>query len=255
MSQTFDANYIKDLIKTNKIRKTKVITKEVANLYLSGVNFEEFCGILGDLALTNLEFFMQYCYGGIQGNLVKAMTADQRIAMDKLVVERFCLFQGEFILASWTGMISQKKQQCSGRIFLTNYRLICTGQLMAKSSNTAGGPKSLLSLGVELGREARRQAVVKSIRRALSSNLEAFDERSFGTQFPITDTYNIKKKKDSIGYSVDLEYDKKGKQKQMTLILNLSVYREKGEDKIAAKQRQANITNIVEETLLKARTN
>jgi len=177
-----------------------LLTKEEYR-HLSDSNFNY---IVGETFKMNPEFFMDSLYVDLRQRLKK----QKRLKMDKYIIEKYSLIEGEHIIFEYNGNIKFFDYQMvkssgglssvepwrvawisitSGSIFLTNYRLIAQGMLAAKGGRNWGwGDFVWLITG-----SSRRYKALKTI-------LES--SPSYGYQFPIKNHMHLRKKWNGVRY-------------------------------------------------------
>lgn len=130
-------------------------------------------------------------------DLRQRMGINNRLILDKYVIEKYNLIGEEHIIYACNGnikLVDSKKGSLSltsGSIFLTNYRIIAQGIHDAKGPLTPGViAKHILSVA---GRGLYRRPEATEL--LLESSL------TFGYQFPSRDNINLKKRRDGVSYS------------------------------------------------------
>ena len=159
----------------------------------------EFFDIVGEVFNLNPDFFMKELYKTFRNKMGRIIGVEKLKEMEKYIIEKFCLYEGEQILYECKGNIKQtelleqkksgkykmdswpvKISVRSGDIFITNYRIIAHGVL-----KVSGGESTRLwtwtSLWVFSGgskRTERRDAKIKS-------------SPLFGYQFPYKNHFGL----------------------------------------------------------------
>ncbi|MFX1357134.1 MAG: hypothetical protein ACFFA8_07590 [Promethearchaeota archaeon] len=153
----------------------------------------EFYDIVGETFKLNPEYFMKRIYGKYFHNR----------EMEKYIIRKFCLYDGEQIIYECDGSIRQRNQDnvkvsVLGRIYITNYRIIAQGTLSVSGGRLSGGG-NLLDLVIPLmtGRRKRTKSKKGLIEGSTYQELPCY-----GYQFPIRNHVKLKKKGDGIRYIV-----------------------------------------------------
>jgi hypothetical protein len=155
---------------------------------------------VGEILKVEPEFFLQSLYNDIRRILEKYYGDEGRNLIEKNIIEKCCLYDGEQILYEYNGDISQMipesavKSEVHGRIYVTNYRIIAQGKL-----ETSGGQNIYWGLAVYLlSGEAKR---VKS-KNAIIDGSAHQELPCYGYQFKIKNHTELKKKRNGIRYIV-----------------------------------------------------
>jgi len=159
--------------------------------------------IVGETFKLNPEFFMDSLYADLRQRMEKK----NRLEMDKYIIEKYSLIDGEHIIYECNGNIKFVDSQIvkpsgglkfggaypalvkitSGSIFLTNYRLIAQGML-----DTKGGRNWNWGLTVMVLSGGSRRS--KTLKTLLESS------PTYGYQFPIRNHMHLKKKGNGVSY-------------------------------------------------------
>ena len=206
-------NNIKEEITRSEPSSTRIITHlcdlRIKEEYQS-LSDSEFYDIVGETFKLNPEFFMKSIYRGLK--LRKNIYANiNNREMEKYIIEKFCLYEGEQILYECNGAISQTKistgsvgrhpssASVAGRIYVTNYRIIAHGTLSASGGRLVWGG-GLLALGVEktmTGHGKRAKSKTSLYDGSTSQELPCY-----GYQFPIKNHVRLKKKRNNTRYVI-----------------------------------------------------
>ena len=168
--------------------------EEYQHLSDSDFNF-----IVRETFKLNPEFFMDSLYWDLRQRMEK----NNRLIMDKYIIEKYSLIDEEHIIYECNGNIKfvdkvMGKSPASvlvslGSIFLTNYRLIAQGKLDTKGGETLWGPiLTVLNSPGGLGIKNRRR------NRAKNAILET--SPTYGYQFPIRNHINLLKGWNGVRY-------------------------------------------------------
>lgn len=228
-------------LKTGKVRK--ILLNIASNVNEN--NKSEFYNFLGELLKYNCDYFEKGAYRPILKKIKKYLTDEQLIEMDEYLLSNYCLGSKEKLLAASNGVVVLHQDKIVGRMFLTNMRLICIGELIQKQANPYAGRHGLIRGVVSAAKDARR----KNIRAALMQSMSGEDILFFGHQVPINEAFNIKNTGGNMVYLVNLKEEKKKSVKLRKLkvkIVPKPMKKEPGND---FKVRRVEFLNIVEDIL------
>ncbi len=166
----------------------------------------EFYDIVGETFKLNPEFFMKNIYGEmllLQTRGRKLYKKVNKKEMEKYIIEKFCLYEGEQILYECNGVIKQWSGKVKlivndGNFFITNYRIIAHGKLSASGGRTdllSGNLVLDLAISAFSGGSKRAKSKTGIIDASTHQELPCY-----GYQFPLKDHFKLKKKKDGITY-------------------------------------------------------
>ena len=176
----------------------------------------EFFDAVGETFKLNPGFFMKELYQKFRGNMGRILGAEKRKEMEKYIIEKFCLLEGEQILYDLKGNIKQtelfeqkpsgkyktgtspvKISVSSGNLFFTNYRIIAQGELKVS------GGRSTSLLPTLLKRYAWTGDTIRAKRRKIIFESSPI----FGYQFPIKLHWGLGKIKllHIVGYYVNID--------------------------------------------------
>jgi len=176
----------------------------------------EFYDIVGETFKLNPEFFMKSIYEEmliLQTRGRKLYENINNMEMEKYIIEKFCLYEGEQILFECSGKIKRinpemesvmkltkmnrrrTKASVDGRIYVTNYRIIAHGKLSISGGRFGSLPQELFFLYPFTGRSKRAKAKEGIIKTYTYQELPCY-----GYQFPLKDHVGLKKKKNGILY-------------------------------------------------------
>ncbi|MBW2966263.1 zinc ribbon domain-containing protein [Candidatus Woesearchaeota archaeon] len=168
--------------------------KKIVSLLFDYVSEKNFLDIIMESFKLNPEFFKGWLYEDLMRKVEKSYGNKKRKEFEIVIIEKYCLFNGEQILYVCKGNISQKRRRSyrfyvdQGRLFVTTDRIIALGRLRVFES------KSSLFFSF---REYEKD---KDFMMGLSGQKELL---FFGYQFPISNRYNLEKKSRSIKYEVN----------------------------------------------------
>ncbi|MHA1375046.1 MAG: hypothetical protein ACTSR7_12205 [Promethearchaeota archaeon] len=199
-----------------------------------------FGDLMANLAQEFPDLFIQKIYIAFQFQLRKNFPQEILYELDKYIIENYCLLEGETITDFFYGNLRDKYTLISGRIFLTNLRLIVIGYPTPVSKSSSPVTKSFSALRKEL----IHIAIGRAIKRALYKDLKDLELITYGSYYPIYNAYKIKRDKSAVRYNVDVEYERKGKKQVENLKLKVSPGKMKEE--LARKEEiLSNIENLL----------
>lgn len=171
--------------------------------------FDETLDLIGELMKMDNIYFMEKIYPSLR-YMGGHFTNQQWVDIDKHMLEKYCLIQGEKILTIDYANVAEKKVNTSGRIFVTNYRIIVCGQQVVRSAQkTVQVKPRLMGSLVRSGITHKRKALRKAITKALSGEISNFDIVEWGYFFPISNAQKINRTPKMISYIVNIETEKK----------------------------------------------
>jgi len=137
-----DSNQILNIIK-EELQKPKPNSSKILNTLLdlrSKAEFQqlsdsEFFNIVGETFNLNPEFFMKELYKSFRKKMGKLIGDEKLKEMEKYILEKYYLHEGEQIFLEFNGNFVQNKKMTqpifldSASIFITNDRIIAQGKL------------------------------------------------------------------------------------------------------------------------------
>lgn len=183
-----------------EIKSTKPSTKRIITyLYdlrtkeeFQGLSDSKFYDFIGEVFKLNPEFFMKNIYREMLSG--KPFRKIHLMEMEKNIIEKFCLYEGEQILYECNGKIEESttmkarepiKASVEGRIYVTNYRIIAHGKFSVKGGfGRGGGIFDLFSWG----RAQRAKGKGEFVGSSASQELPCY-----GFQFETTNHIRLKK--------------------------------------------------------------
>jgi hypothetical protein len=243
---------LRDLMARRKSKK--LINGLIAHLNVKKeTGIQEFYDLYGQLIKENLPFALNFCYNLFRSKASKLISAETLAEMDRYLLTNFALNEKEGLITSFKGEFQRPKAKLKGHVFLTDFRFLGTGMLSEKGKSATGmGPKSLLSLAVQMTREAQRNALKRALKNAMGDKFSDEALNIFQHHFPIINAYNIKKSNSSVSYTVLLKYEHKKKMKEKVMTFKVTPKSEKIDSAWASRRMQ--ILDSIEETLIKAQT-
>ncbi|MFX0139092.1 MAG: hypothetical protein ACFFDN_35955 [Candidatus Hodarchaeota archaeon] len=154
----------------------------------STLSDSEFFDVVGETFKLDPNFFMEKLYYELRHKILKLYGHEGRKFIERYIVEKYCLNNGEQILHECHGKLYQALSQFrvkvgSGSIFFTNYRIIAQGRYLDNFSFSSNNKlKAIKLFGL------------------LNQNQECF-----GYVFPIKNLHNLRKKRHSIKYELNLD--------------------------------------------------
>jgi hypothetical protein len=172
------------------------------------VSMEEKLDYIAELSKRNPEFFMDKIYQGIQFQFRKE-PLEELLKLDEYMLRKHCLLDGEEIKTVFYGTIKDKKTTTTGRIHMTNFRIMACGTQVVQSAQKSVGRSSLIGAAIRSGVTHHRKAIRKAITRAFRQDLAEWNLAEWGYYFPVHKAKKIKPGKKSISYYLDIETEKK----------------------------------------------
>ncbi len=194
---------------------------------------------IGEVSLADPEFFTDKVYPAIQMK-VRKLPVDQLMGMDKYILQKFCLFPNETIVAAIFGDLKEDFADMKNcRMYLTQYRLIASGWKLVKTRGLGGWVGVAIAVGV-----------TKKIKAALAQQFgESANKGNYGYGYLLTGVYKAKRSESDMSYSVAMDYEEKGKMKTQKLGIKVKPKPEKGEDKGAYAAKRADFLEKLEKSL------
>lgn len=211
--------------------------------------------ILGELTSRDPEYFMENIYpyrstpypkpGAVTLYKFIAAQHHELVKLEEYILKNYCFLEGEDIKTVFHGTLGYKKTVTLGRIYLTNYRLIVSGEQTVRSAQSQMGRSSIVSVLVRSGITRHRKAINRAILKAFRKDLTGRDIGEWGYYVPIHNAKNIKRKKDSVSYAIDLETEKK----PITLKITIFPRKLKRQPKGEFQEQRENALNQIEDLL------
>lgn len=247
MSLSFD-----DLrIIINSGKKTKFAKAMAEVLKEKQYNLPDFYDFYGKLIKEDTNFAMGKSYILFRKYAQKILSLEQLMEMDKVLMENYALSKYEPIEYYFLGHIVRSTPTVAiniiGIIYITKLRVIGVG------ISTKGSWEPITALAGAISPPdsgALDKTFRSTMQKTLGDDFSELEFTKFDHIFPINNPYNIKKKKNIVEYTTDIEYEKKDKTKKKQLIVGLIPLKEKKEDKKAFVKRKEDILNKVESFLL-----
>jgi hypothetical protein len=210
-------------------------------------DLHSFYELYGEFIQENRDFALSSCYYLFRGDASKILTVEELLAMDENLLNTYAFKEPERLLISFKGRIKGLSGPLEGVLFLTNYRILGTGEMKGRSL-----PTRILE-GAEVSMVKDINAMMKTLgEEAFSEGILEQQFRLFPHNFPIINTYNINKTSYAINYEIQFEYQKRSKTKVKEFFVIIIPVKEEGEKSKEFKTRKKVILDKLEETLLKA---
>jgi len=214
-------------------------------------NLPDFYEFFGKLIKEHPIFTLSKCYLRFRKFAQRILSLDQLLLMDKVLVQNYALSKHEPIKFCFSGGVGRRTPTAgitvTGVIYITKLRVIGLGFVFKRSPEAISHIASTIAPPVS-------GALDKTFRNRMKETLgDDFSESEFSKFdhiFPINNPYDIKRKKKYVGYTTDIEYEKKDKTKKKKLIILLIPQKEKKEDKFAFEKRKEELLKKIESFLL-----
>ena len=217
-------------------------------------NLPDFYEFFGKLIKEDTNFTLSKCYLRFRKFAQRILSLDQLLLMDKVLVQNYTLSKHEPIKYCFLGGVGRSAPtvgiSVTGIVYITKLRVICLGFSIKRSYELIGAIVGAIA-------PPASGALDKTFRNRMKETLgDEFSESEFSKFdhiFPINNPYDIKRKKKFVGYTTDIEYEKKDKQKKKKLIITIMPTKERKEDKFAFEKRKEETLNKIESFLLSLR--
>jgi len=210
-----EINQLYNTIK-QEFEKPKPSIKNILSYLLTvpAENFDtNFYNLVASIFQLDPEFFMESIYPLFRKRLGK-LYGDQKIKeMEKYIVEKFCLHEGEEILYECDGSTqellpkSYKIEVLNGTIYVTNSRIIAQGRFRTARMSYSG--PLAVTLGIAAGspttrtrRGRRRDIKPKDAKKSLISTSIHQELPCYGYVFPIKKLFNLHHRKRLLTYEI-----------------------------------------------------
>ena len=220
MSQTLldIKNEIIDYVSQGKYFKpSKLLGKTFQNIDQAKIN--EFGDILVEIIKKDPDLFTTKIYEGLMF-FSRNSHQDKFYELDKYILDKYGLIEGENVIDFFYGRVIDNYSKISGRIFLTNLRLIASGDL-TRLSKGGSGSKSLVGTVRLIKKGLISLAIGNAIRKALNKDIGEVGILPYGYHYPVYNAYKIKRTKSAIIYNTNIEYERKGKSKTEKLFISV----------------------------------
>jgi hypothetical protein len=192
----------------------KNIISDLLNVPAEYFNFE-FYNLVGNIFQLDPGFFMESIYPLLRKKLSKLYEEQKLKEMEKYILEKFCLHEGEEILYERDGSIqeifpkSYKIEVLDGIIYVTAHRIIAQGRLRTARMSSSG-PLDLLLIPIAIasvtpdtgGGRGRRDIKPKYAKEGLINASVHQELPCYGYVFPIKKLFNLHNHKRLITYDI-----------------------------------------------------
>ncbi len=198
--------------------------------------------LIGETLIEDPPFFMNKVYASLG---TKKLSPIQNQKMQQYILQKFSFFEKEAFVTASDGNVRQNKILIKGRFYITNYRIIAQGIMVAKTGIMVG------LLGGFLGAAIQQHLRVSAYKGQQKILYTASEEKKacFGYQFPIFRAYNINRTISAVKYKVDTEFEHKGKVKKKTMAMTVTPKKNKGEKGMDFNVRKEEVLSKITELL------
>ena len=210
-----DLNQLFDTVR-QELEKPKPSQKNIISC-LMAVSAEyfntEYYNLVANIFQVDPQFFMESLYPSFRKKLSN-LFGDQKIKeMEKYILEKFCLHEGEEILFEYDGSIqevfpkSYKIEILDGTIYITDRRIIAQGRLRT-ARMSSGGLVALSIIGIAAGdgpasgTRGRKDIKPKNAKGSLINASINQELPCYGYVFPIKYLFNLHLSKHLITYKI-----------------------------------------------------
>jgi len=180
------------------------------------VSYSEFYNIVGETFKFNPEYYMKKLYGDVRKRILKLYGEEKLNEMEKYIIEKYCLYDGEQLLDVFYGNVRQipkkKSQEVNilGRFYITNNRIISQGELFGMPYTGLYLP-FLGQTGIVSAKKRERKE--RPIKNKIASSIQQ-EIPCYGYNISYKNLFNLKKKK-------NLEYQLKKENKTIVIKIRL----------------------------------
>ena len=129
---------------------------------------------------------------------------------ENFYVENYCLYQPmEEILTFVPGIFGDKISLIQGNTYITNLRVIATGSSRVQMSKTM---RARMAVGSQT---TTHQGIIDRYGNNIATPAR------FGYVYPVFGNYSLQRKRDSVNFSVDIQYGKPGREKTKKVDLSI----------------------------------
>ncbi len=232
--------------KTNFAKAMNEVLKE------KQYNLPAFYDFYGKLIREDTNFTMGKCYIQFRWKYAeKILSLDKLMEMDRVLMENYALSKYEPIEFCFSGQIIRSFATAaitfSGIIYFTKLRVIVVGFTGRKSMDPVTAVVGAVSPPAS---GALDKTFRSTMQKTLGDDFSETEFSKFDHIFPINKPYDIKRRKNVIDFTSDIEYEKKGKTKKKKLNIRIIPLKEKQEDKNAFETRKEELLQKIESFLL-----
>ncbi len=215
-------------------------------------NLPDFYDLYGKLIREDTNFTMGESYIQFRWKYAeKILSLDKLMKMDRVLMENYALSKYEPIEFCFSGQIIRSFATAvitfSGIIYFTKLRVIGVGFTARRSMDPVTAVVGAVSPPAS---GALDKTFRSTMQKTLGDDFSETEFSKFDHIFPINKPYDIKRRKNVIDFTSDIEYEKKGKTKKKKLNLRIIPLKEKQEDKNAFETRKEELLQKIESFLL-----
>jgi hypothetical protein len=229
---------MENIMKGRMAKAGKALGKGLAAL--EPPQYQEFYALFKDVLTAGGELFMDKGYFSMWRETRK-WDPHFMLQFEQPFIEKYCLFPNEKILAPFCGSLVDNFVIISGRIYVTNYRIIATGLRIMQ--NKGAGFGGLVGAIAQVAMMSAFTKITKAIQRTLS--MENVETLNYGFVYPYQNNYKLDLKKNGLSYRVNIEYEKNGKLKTEKMNVRLGTFRMKKQDKHEFQVYQEQLHNAL----------
>ncbi|MFX1298119.1 MAG: hypothetical protein ACFFD2_25115 [Promethearchaeota archaeon] len=240
---------LRDLITSGK--KTK-FAKAMAEILEEKINnLPEFYEFYGELIKDHPNFILGFSYMIFRKYAQRMLSLEQLLLMDKVLMQNYALSKHEPIRFCFSGAVIRRAAtvgiSINGIVYITDLRIIGIGSIIKRRPDPITHIASVVAPPASGALDKTFRAKMKE---TLGEDFTESEFTKFDNIFPINNIYDIKRKKKYIGYTTDIEFDKKDKTKKKKLIMLLVAGKEKKEDNVAFEKRKEELYDKIESFLI-----
>jgi len=214
-------------------------------------NLPDFYDFYGKLIKEDTNFTLSKCYIYFRKWAQRILSIDLLMEMDKILMENYALSKHEPIEFCFSGGVGRSAPtvgiSVTGVVYITKLRVIGIGAVLKRSFDAISAIVGAIATPAS-------GALDKTFRNRMQETLgDDFSESEFTKFdhiFPINKPYDIRRKKKFVGYTTDIEFEKKGKEKKKKLIILIMPTKYKNEDKNDFAIRKEELLNKIESFIL-----
>ena len=214
-------------------------------------NLPDFYDFFGKFIKEDTNFTLSKCYILFRKHAKRILSLEQLMKMDKVLMENYALSKHEPIEYCFQGGIGRSAPtlgiSVTGVVYITKLRVIGLGFVLKRSHELIGAIVGAVAPPVS---GAFDKTFRNRMQETLGDDFSEAEFTKFDHIFPINNPYDIRRRKKTVGYTTDIEYDKKDKTKKQKLIIDLMPTKMKDEDKNAFATRKEELLNKIESFLL-----
>ena len=211
-------NELKNLIDMRKKRKFGKLLEKYLQSRKNHLNSIQFFESIAQLFFYNPDYFISELYE----KYYKISSRYSNLAnMEEYIISKYSLYPSEKIGLKFSGKLTQDDIILKGRFYVTQHRIIGHGKFEESFGSTMLMTSAVgndLFTGMMFNK-AIQSSIRKKIQRAIEGDFPS--RNCFGFQYPIINPFRVEKTKKEIKYSINIEYEKRGKVKNKRLKIKL----------------------------------